>query len=52
MKQLRNYNCFVKVLDVLESTDGAKNTIRCVFELCESTLFEKLAKRKKPLDVP
>ena len=39
LKQLTDYSNFVKLLDVLEENDKDKNTIHCVFEFCEGTLF-------------
>ena len=50
LKQLTEYPNFVKLLDVLEEIDGHQNHIHCVFEFCEGTLFNKLAKRSKPLE--
>jgi serine/threonine protein kinase len=35
---------------VLEEWGTETNKIHCVFEYCESTLFQKLAKRNKPLE--
>lgn len=51
LKQLNEYPCFVKLLDVLEEIDGKKNQIHCVFEFCEGTLFQRLAKRNEPLNI-
>lgn len=50
LKQLNEYPCFVKLLDVLEEIDGKKNKIHCVFEFCEGTLFQKLSRRTSALD--
>jgi serine/threonine protein kinase len=33
------YPNFVRLLDVLEEWDSQKNSIHCVFEYCETTLF-------------
>jgi serine/threonine protein kinase len=52
LKQLTDYPNFVRLLDVLEQIDYKTNKIHCVFEYCESTLFQKLAKRKQPLEWP
>ena len=50
LKQLEDYPNFVRLLDVLEEFGTEKNKIHCVFEYCEATLFQKLAKRDKPLE--
>lgn len=49
LKQLTAYPNFVKLLDVLEEFGSENNNIHCVFEYCEGTLFQKLAKRQIPL---
>lgn len=49
LKQLSEYPNFVRLLDVLEETGTSKNTIHCVFEYCEGTLYSKLQRRKQPL---
>ena len=50
LRQLVEYPNFVRLLDVLEEWGTDKNRIHCVFEFCDSTLFQKLAKRSAPLD--
>ena len=52
LRQLVDYPNFVRLLDVLEEWGTDKNRIHCVFEFCDSTLFQKLAKRSAPLDWP
>lgn len=42
----------MRLLDVLEEWNTEKNRIHCVFEYCDSTLFQKLAKRHEPLKWP
>lgn len=49
LKQLTEYPNFVRLLDVLEEWGTEKNRIHCVFEYCETTLFNKLGKRSEPL---
>ena len=50
LKQLTKYPNFVRLLDVLEEWGTETNKIHCVFEFCESTLFQRLQKRSRPLE--
>jgi serine/threonine protein kinase len=49
LKQLRDYPNFVRLLDVIEERGTEKNQIHCVFEFCETTLFQQLSKRLQPM---
>lgn len=40
LKQLRDYPNFVRLLDVIEERGTDKNQIHCVFEYCDTTLFQ------------
>ena len=50
LKQLVDYPNFVRLLDVLEEWGTEKNRIHCVFEFCDTTLYQRLVKRHDPLD--
>lgn len=52
LRQLVNYEQFVRLLDILEDDQNATTkNIHCIFEYCEKVLANELNKREKALPI-
>ncbi len=49
LRQLVNYDQFVRLLDILEDDQGTTKNIHCIFEYCEKVLASELNKRDRAL---
>lgn len=48
LRQLVDYEQFVRLLDVLEEEQSGTKKVHCVFEFCDKVLSNELANRKRP----
>ena len=47
LRQLVNYEQFVRLLDIIEEENSGSKKIHCIFEFCDKVLSNELANRKK-----
>ena len=46
LRQLVNYDEFVRLLDILEEEENGQKKIHCIFEFCDKVLSNELNKRQ------
>ena len=51
LRQLVNYEQFVRLLDILEEENSGSKKVHCIFEFCDKVLSNELANRNKPAPI-
>ena len=51
LRQLVNYEQFVRLLDIVEDEKSENNSIHCIFEFCDKVLSNELNNRRGPLPI-
>lgn len=52
LRQLVNYDAFVRLLDIIEDGNCENKKIHCIFEFCDKVLSNELNNRKGPVELP
>lgn len=47
LRQLVNYEQFVRLLDIIEDENSGSKKVYCIFEFCDKVLSAELAGRKR-----
>ena len=49
LRQLVNYDAFVRLLDIIEEENSGEKKIHCIFEFCDKVLSTELNNRKRAM---